>query len=207
VPARKNLDEISNPGAPSERAERVSRDDLELVEAVRRGDGGAARSLYNRLYPVVDYTLRRVLRVRVADFEDLLQVTFERIVRAISDERFQGRSALTTWSAAIASHVAIDHLRRAMREHDMLRDLQSPAGVATPELRMEARSEIRRLQSVLAKMNPKLVEAVLLFDVLGHSVEDVADFAGISTSAAQSRLHRGRRELVRRAGARYAKRR
>jgi DNA-directed RNA polymerase specialized sigma24 family protein len=66
---------------------------------------------------------------------------------------------------------------------------------------MEAREEIRRLQGVLARMPRRLVEPVLLFDVLGHSLEDAAEIMSISKSAAQSRLHRGRQELVRRAGA------
>jgi DNA-directed RNA polymerase specialized sigma24 family protein len=49
-------------------------------------------------------------------------------------------------------------------------------------------------------MKPSLAEAVLLFDVLGHNLQEVASLTGVSLSAAQSRLHRGRKELVRRAG-------
>lgn len=199
MPAPKNV-ERSKKGAPPGRSF-VSPSDRALLTAVQRGDGSAARVLYDRLYPVIDHTLRRVLRVRRSDFDDLVQITFERIVRAIAEDRFGGRSALTTWGAAIAGHVAIDFLRRTVREQNMLRDLQPPASITAPELRMEARSEIRRLHIILARMKPKLVETVLLFDVLGHSLEDVAELTGVSTSAAQSRLYRGRQELLRRAGA------
>jgi len=198
VPVSKDLedDPRARSGAP---ARFVSRADWALLEAVRHGDGSAAQALYERLYPVVDHTLHRVLRIREPDFDDLVQITFERIVRAIAQERFLGRSALTTWAAAIAGHVAIDHLRRNVREQSALGDLP-PAPVTAPEPRMEAREEIRRLQGVLARMPARLVEPVLLFDVLGHTLEDVAETLGISKSAAQSRLHRGRKELVRRAG-------
>jgi RNA polymerase sigma-70 factor (ECF subfamily) len=200
VPASKNLKD--DPQALSgDPARFVSPADWALLEAVRRGDGSAAQSLYERLYPVVDYTLHRVLRSREPDFDDLVQSAFERIVRAIAEERFLGRSALTTWAAAIAGHVAIDHLRRTVREQSALRDLPPAATLTAPELRMEAREEIRRLQGVLARMPRRLVEPVLLFDVLGHSLEDAAEIMSISKSAAQSRLHRGRQELVRRAGA------
>jgi RNA polymerase sigma-70 factor (ECF subfamily) len=178
----------------------VAPGDSALLDAVRRGDGSAAQALYERLFPVIDHALRRVLRVRVADFDDLVQVTFERVVRAIIEDRFLGQSALTTWGAAIAGHVAIDHLRRTVREQNMMRDLEPSATLMAPELRMEARSEIRRLETVLARMPPKLVETLLLFDVFGHSLEDVAEITGVSKSAAQSRLHRGRKQLVRRTG-------
>jgi RNA polymerase sigma-70 factor (ECF subfamily) len=172
-----------------------------LLAAVRGGDATAAAQFYERLYPVVDHALRRVLRRRIPEFDDLVQVTFERVVRAIIEDRFAGHSALTTWAAAIAGHVAIDFLRRSVRERRVLEEFETPLSRGAPERRMEARSEIQRLHAVLSRMKPELAEAVLLFDVLGHSLDEVARLSGISQSAAQSRLHRGRKELVRRAGA------
>ena len=174
--------------------------DQELLDAIRHGDSSSAALFYDRLYPVIDHALRRVLRRRIPEFDDLVQVTFERIVRAIIDDRFAGQSALTTWAAAIAGHVAIDFLRRSVRERRVFEDLEPSASRGAPERRMEARSEIQRLHAILSRMKPTLAEAVLLFDVLGHSLQEVASLTGVSPSAAQSRLHRGRKELVRRAG-------
>jgi len=181
----------------------LSRRDLsdeELLDAIRCGDGASAALFYDRLYPVIDHALRRVLRRRIPEFDDLVQVTFERVVRAIIDDRFLGQSALTTWAAAIAGHVAIDFLRRAVRERRAFEDFEPEVSRGAPERRMEARSEIQRLHSILSRMKPSLAEAVLLFDVLGHNLQEVATLTGVSLSAAQSRLHRGRKELVRRAG-------
>lgn len=174
--------------------------DQELLDAIRHGDSSSAARFYDRLYPVIDHSLRRVLRRRIPEFDDLVQVTFERIIRAIIDDRFAGQSALTTWAAAIAGHVAIDFLRRSVRERRVFEELEPGVTRGAPERRMEARSEIQRLHAILSRMKPTLAEAVLLFDVLGHSLQEVASLTGVSPSAAQSRLHRGRKELVRRAG-------
>src|SRR5688500_4303878 len=94
--------------------------DQDLIRAILDGNDRAAEVLYDRLRPVVDHTLRRVLHGRPADFEDLVQATFERIIKELVQHRFGGRSKLTTWAAAIAGHVAMDALRRKFREERVL---------------------------------------------------------------------------------------
>lgn len=178
--------------------------DAELVRAVRNGEASAAGALYDRLRPVIDFALRRVLRGRTEVFEDLVQDTFEQILRALAADRFEGRSSLTTWAAAIAGHVALDRLRRGFREERVLVPAQDNVGAALgpgAERRLEARSEVRRLQGVLARMKPELAETLLLHEVLGHDLAEVAEIMGVTQSACQSRLFRGRKELLRRVAA------
>src|SRR5687767_6016440 len=62
--------------------------DLELLGAIRRGDGTAAQLLYDRLQPAIEHTIRRVLRQRSEQNDDLVQICFERILRAIVEDRF-----------------------------------------------------------------------------------------------------------------------
>src|SRR6187549_2033123 len=57
--------------------------DRELLAAIRRGDGSSAQLLYDRLQPAIEHTIVRVLRRRTEQNDDLIQITFERIVRAI----------------------------------------------------------------------------------------------------------------------------
>jgi DNA-directed RNA polymerase specialized sigma24 family protein len=47
-------------------------------------------------------------------------------------------------------------------------------------------------------MSPKKAMVLVLHDVLGHDLTEVSVMLGVSVSAAQSRLVRGRRELLRR---------
>jgi RNA polymerase sigma-70 factor (ECF subfamily) len=181
--------------------------DAALVDAIVRGDARAAGVLYDRLRPVVDHALRRVLHNRPDDFDDLMQSTFERIVRSLAQDRFDGRSQLTTWAAAIAGHVAMDALRHRYRERRWITatDVEAvehpPSNAYTSEKRLEARSEIRRLHRILVRMKPNLADTLILHDVLGHEVAEIASIAGAGISATQSRLLRARKELLRRARA------
>jgi DNA-directed RNA polymerase specialized sigma24 family protein len=54
------------------------------------------------------------------------------------------------------------------------------------------------MQKAVSQMRPKYAEAVVLHDLLGHDLAEVARLTDISVAAAQSRLVRGRKDLVRR---------
>jgi RNA polymerase sigma-70 factor (ECF subfamily) len=159
--------------------------------------------LYRRLYPSVSRTLWRILQRSTADHEDLVQITFERVIKTLVDGRFVGACSLTTWASSIASHAALDHLRARARERKLFVDQESLSGWEgqegiDTERSLHARAEVEALQAVLARMNPEHVKAVLLYDVLGHSLAEMAAVLGVSEAAAQSRLARGRKELLRR---------
>jgi RNA polymerase sigma-70 factor (ECF subfamily) len=64
------------------------------------------------------------------------------------------------------------------------------------ERQLGARDTIHRLQAALSDMNPKSAEILFLHDVSGLELSEIAVLTGGSTSAVQSRLVRGRRELV-----------
>jgi len=53
----------------------------------------------------------------------------------------------------------------------------------------------RTLNNALAKLNDDQRDAVLLHDVEGHSVLDVADILEVSVGTVKSRLHRARNKL------------
>jgi RNA polymerase sigma-70 factor (ECF subfamily) len=181
----------------------ASDDDDALVAALRRAEVGAAEALYRRLYPSVSRTLWRILQRSTPDHDDLVQVTFERVIRTLVDGRFAGACSLATWASSIASHAALDYLRSRARERKLFVDQESVAGwegasTLDTERSLGARAQVAELQGILARMNPDHVRAVVLYDVLGHSLTEMAAALGISEAAAQSRLSRGRKELLRR---------
>ncbi len=195
-PTARKAASLHPPGEPAEWG------DQELVAALLRGDARGAAVLYERLRPAIDHAVRRVLHHRHRDFEDLTQATFERVLRALADDRFEGRSSLKTWASAIAGHVALDALRASIREERRLAPLPEDAEVPArgrTDARLEALAELRRLHGILARMKPDLAETLVLYDVLGHSLKDISELRGATMSATQSRLHRGRIELRRRA--------
>jgi RNA polymerase sigma-70 factor (ECF subfamily) len=188
-------------GAPSE----PRHTDPEIVAALTRGESWAADALYDRVQPYVERTLRRVLRYSAAEYDDLLQSSFERIIRVLSERALGGACDLPSWSSAVAAHVALDALRRRVRERKIFRSdmgLELLRGVeGSAERGMEARFDVERLQGIFGRMKQKHAETVLLHDVLGHDLNEIATLTGVSAAAAQSRLVRGRKELLRRARA------
>ena len=181
----------------------------DVVRGLLEGRPQAAEVLYARIHPVIDRTVRRVLRARRPDHDDVVQSAFEHVVRSLTDRRFTASCSLSTWASVIASRVAIDAMRRRMRERSVFREdaasapeVPWPSDPITLERRLEARSELQRLAALLNAMKPEQSMTVVLHDLLGHQLADIAEATGISAAAAQSRLVRGRKELFRRRAAR-----
>ena len=183
--------------------------DLEIIRGLREGEPGAAELLWAKLNPVIHRRLRRVFCVPRPDHDDLVQSAFEHIIRTLADGRFHGTCSLTAWASVIASRVGIDALRSRTRERTLFCDgagltdmMMSSAEPVTLERKLEARSELEALASVLHDMKPEQSEAIVLHDVRGHELAEIARLLGVTAAAAQSRLVRGRKELFRQRDAR-----
>lgn len=192
------------PAAPA-KPERPVLGDAEIIEAVVCGNGAVAGELYDRLVGTVDQTLYRVLGRRESDHEDLVQTAFEQIVKTLATRRFAGACSLRTWASSVATHVGLNALRSRRRERGVFdrSEVDAPASTATvdnPERDAVLRRELDRVRAELAGMNETRAEALLLHDVLGHDLAEIAAITGVSIAAAQSRLVRGRHELMDRLG-------
>lgn len=190
-------------GRTSERP--VGPTDEELCEAVAQGEQRTAALLYDRLIGVVDGTLCRIIGRREADHDDLVQSAFEQILLSLVRRRFAGRCSLASWAARIATNVGLNALRSRRRQRKVVDRRQDAseapepvAATATVEEQVVARRELERVRTHLAAMDERKATAVLLHDAFGHDLGEVAELTGVSVSAAQSRLVRGRRELQRR---------
>ncbi len=169
------------------------------------GDGAVSGELYDRLVTTVDQTLYRVLGRRESDHEDLVQSAFEQIVKTLANRRFAGACSLRTWASSVATHVGLNALRSRRRERGVFdrSEVDAPestAGIDNPEREATLRRELDRVRAQLAEMSPARAEALLLHDVLGHDLAEIAALTGVSIAAAQSRLVRGRHELMDRMG-------
>lgn len=190
------------PGGATGTRPKPALDETALLEGVARGDERIAVEFYHRLRPTVEASLLRVLGRRESDHEDLIQVSFEQIVKTLSTKSYAGACSLKTWASTIAANVALKSLRSRIRRRRVLapsiepsvveqRDSQAPSAEQT----LAARRKLDELRCQLARISPHKAQAVLLHDVLGHGLTEVAAMTGCSVSAAQTRLSRGRREL------------
>lgn len=179
-----------------------------VLAGVIAGERSAHTALYNLLFPVVARTLQKILRDSSGDYEDLVQVSFERIVRTITGPKRVQVMSLSAWAGSIAAHVALDALRSRARERRLFeresagRSLASRVTAPSLERQLEARHRVELLHDVLSRMNAAQAETLLLHDVLGHGLGEIASIMGVTLAAAQRRLSRGRLDLLRRAAAR-----
>jgi len=179
--------------------------DDELLAGLARADPEVSAELCKRLLRTVDATLYRVLGGRDVDHEDLVQTTFEQIVKTLSRGKFGHECSLSTWAAAIACNVALQAIRRRRNERRIfdaslgLEQLESrPGSGADAESQVASRRELARVRFHLSQMSEKLSRALLLCDVAGCSQAEVAEILEISVAAAQARVVRGRQELTER---------
>ncbi len=158
--------------------------------------------LHDRVIAVVDRTLTRIFGRRESDHDDLVQATFEQIVITLCRQRFARACSLPTWAATVATHVGLNALRSRRRERalvdrqhdpDALEAAQNPANT---ERDVMARLELDRVREHLSAMDPVKAETLFLHDALGHDLAEVAVLTGVSVAAAQSRLVRGRKDLM-----------
>ncbi len=118
------------------------------------------------------------------DGEDVLQDTLIKAVQARADGAVVDN--LEGWLLRIAHNTSLDFLRRRSR-HAVVPLLDDLEDVPLPEADIVAVGFQTFLQL------PELQRcAVILKDVLGHSLEEIADIAGCTQAAAKSALQRGR---------------
>ncbi len=128
--------------------------------------------------------------------EDLLQETLIRMQRALPG--FEGRSSLRTWSFAIASRVAADYLRHPDRRARIV-ELDEVAELADPAPGSEARLVAEDMNDCIRGNIDTLPEtyrsALILHDLEGLSIEQVAEVCACTVATAKIRVHRARRRL------------
>lgn len=190
--------------------------DEDLIAAIVAGNDRVAAALYDRLAGVIDRALYRVFGRREADHDDLVQTVFEQIVLTLARGSYAGNCSLKTWASRISSNVALNALRSRRRERKVVdRTVDIPGetpfgGTSAPALpangaasvdmerQSNARALLRVVMGELSEMNERRAQAVILHDIEGYDLEEIAALTEVSVAAAQSRLVRGRKELLKR---------
>jgi RNA polymerase sigma-70 factor (ECF subfamily) len=155
------------------------------------------------LQAAIEAVLQRVLGATDPEYEDVLQNSLERVIATLDQDTFRGECPLSVWAALIARKVAADALRVRYRERrvfvhgdtmEAIPGLHSLA--AGPEPRIEAREQLQQFAHALSGLRVGRAQVVYMHGVLGYQLAEIAAMIGISVTAAQSRLVRGRREIA-----------
>jgi len=177
--------------------------DRHLLAALRRGDQAGAESLVAR-YGSRAYRLAMGITRNAQDAEEAVQDAFWSVVRKI--DTFRGDSALGSWIYRIVANAAHQRLRaRAHRSGEISLEDVLPtfneegrhaepiadwsACVADPALQAELRGA---LDAAIDALPAGYRALVVLRDVEGLSMAEVAEALGITVANAKVRTHRAR---------------
>jgi RNA polymerase sigma-70 factor (ECF subfamily) len=168
-------------------------DDARLLAAIRSGNTAMAGTFHDRTRRVLERTVGRLLGPLDSDFDDLVQISMIELIGSL--DRFRGECSLDTWATAVASRLVYKHLRRRGLENSLFAR-EMPENLAhTTQQQPVLRALISRVCEHLQQISPERAWAFLLHDVYGYSLDEIAEMTGTSTSAAQSRIFRGRKEM------------
>jgi RNA polymerase sigma-70 factor (ECF subfamily) len=163
----------------------------ELVTRCKRGDRAAFEELVRATHRRV-YSLAYRLVGDRSDAEDVAQEAYLRMFRGLAG--FREEAAFETWMYRIVTNCAMSHLRRRDRFGVIQRDDEArepPSPDRAQELAVQRDDLSRGLASLPAGQRTVL----LLKDVYGLSVSEIAREVGIAEGAVKVRLHRARRRL------------
>jgi RNA polymerase sigma-70 factor, ECF subfamily len=155
--------------------------------------------LRNQVFGLVCQHMRTLTGGHGPDFEDLVQSAAERALRDLP--AFEGRSSLSTWVFRLCYSVLLTQrrwyrrwLRRfTLTTHGELPEPLDPR-IETPSV--EWRERHQRVRQAVDRLSPKRRVVVLLHDLQGMGVDEIAENLGISPLTVRSRLRDGRKDLA-----------
>lgn len=172
-------------------------DEVTLARA-QRGDLRAKRALVERYQRPVAALVSRLLRGQADPglVEDIAQETFLRVFRALPTFDRHGPARLSTWILTIASHRAIDELRRRRVE---TRPFDPTAFEVPANDRADDSAERKMLARLLSdaidSLSPEYRAAFVLREYHGLEYAEIARTLGIDLGTVKSRLNRARSRL------------
>lgn len=180
----------------SERPGPLAVDDSALLAGLKARDTALSSAFYDRVRPIVDRTLRRLLGPSDQEYEDVAQRALFQLVDTI--DNFRGECPLDAWVSLVSARVAFRSIRRRRVERRLFAAVtvdEAPTLTRSHGPSIAARQAIERVKRELEDMDATRAWTFLLHDVYGYDLKEVSQITGVSLSAAQSRLVRGRREL------------
>lgn len=178
-------------------------DERQLVRRAQKGDKEAFEILVQTHKYRVFAVARGILK-RQEDVEDIAQQVF--VKAYFSLKRFDLRAAFSTWLYKITVNECWDLLRKrkarplvyeADFSEEQSRQFSASEQQADPGPDTSERMAMRqRLDAMLAQLDERDRAMLILKEVEGFSVEEIADSLGLNANTVKVRLFRARRRVV-----------
>ncbi|UCF69353.1 MAG: RNA polymerase sigma factor [Acidobacteriota bacterium] len=170
--------------------------DLELLLSAREGDHDAGRQLVERHGPSMLGTAWSVLgRYARSEADDVVQ---EALVTALTTSALPRGDDVGAWLRAITVRKGLDWLRRASRRREQPlpepdRDDLHPIASENPEVSLD----LLTVREALSALKPMERGILVLADIEGWSMQEIARHLGLTRVAVKLRASRARRRLAR----------
>lgn len=170
---------------------------VELIERCRNGDQRAWSELVEATHREVYTLCLRILK----DPDDAAEATQDAFLKAWRGlGSFRGEALFTTWLYRVATNAAISKHRSRKRrrtheagtEHEVL---ERVAQAGSTEETADARAGLENLERALLGLPDMYRLPLVMKDVYGESVSEIAKKLKISETATKVRLHRARKKL------------
>jgi RNA polymerase sigma-70 factor (ECF subfamily) len=180
-----------SPAPPSD--ELAATAERELVRRCLAQDALAWRALYDRHFTRV-LRLLHALGITDAEADDLCQEIFLIIYRHLRS--FRGEARLGTWVHRLATREAFRYVKRRRMRRALVSLLAREQPPPVP--RDWAENEAARRQylgQLLSRLPPERRLALVMFEIDGRSVEEIAEQCGCAVNTVWTRIHRARVQL------------
>ncbi len=128
-----------------------------------------------------------------SDADDLLQDTLIRIAKGLSDVK--EKSKVKVWAFRIATNVVIDFYRKSKKNRDFTFNDEQICYQSEDDERFIVDEMNDCIREVLENLPVDYRATLILYNFDGLSLKEIAEFCGISVSAAKVRMHRGKKML------------
>lgn len=178
-------------------------EDQAAIDRVLDGDYDAFEELVEKYQGRVYRHLRKMVRDS-HHAEDLLQETFLNAYKGLKG--FTGASSFPTWLFRIATNAALMFLRKKRPESveyddqigdrgDRVNMAAAPQFISTPLEVLLSKEGREKIEEAIDGLPALYRTVIVLRDVEGFSLKEVADIMGSSMAAVKSRLHRARHSV------------
>jgi RNA polymerase sigma-70 factor (ECF subfamily) len=166
--------------------------DRELLLRVQEGDEDAFDVLVRRYLPRARVIARRLMQ-DPDDADDLVQDAFLRALDRI--ETFDAARAFGPWFTRLLINLGLDQRRKQKVRRTEPHDPESFAGGVSPDREVEHAELKDSLGKALEALPNRQRLIVTLFEIDGHSTEEVATMLQVSQVTIRWHLHQARRTL------------
>jgi RNA polymerase sigma-70 factor, ECF subfamily len=171
--------------------------DLLLARRAAAGHEDAWEEIVDRLGQRI-YNLALQFSPTPQEAEDLTQEIFLKLHRNLKS--YRGDVPFTAWVLRLSRNQSIDHYRRARRErastHVSSEVLEWIPADGDPDSHARRRHHVAAVHQALGDMDDEVALTVVMKDLQGFSLDEVAAYFETPVGTVKSRLHRARKWLA-----------